>query len=310
MAYQTGSVTDMTNMLSILTTFAAANGWSWDATHAVINKGNVYGKLETLDVDRLKLTPGTGVDGTGVLTGTGDAYHIMSGLGTTGSWSKNITWPATYHIFLNTNPDDIVVLINFDNYYWTWMGFGQANNLGVPGLGTWFGAFMPVEWIAAITISEAGTSSGYNRQAPCAPFWAEINNAGYGCLASSSLHCNLDGADGVVRQWSSDGMYASTSLLGRFYDVTTPLLARQPNSWNGEDVLVPARIGVNRPSSLKSYAAEMPHVRLLRLINREGGDIITIGTDQWFVAPFFRKNTAAQTGTDSGTWGWAIRKTP
>lgn len=310
MAYQTGTVTDMANMRDILTAFITAQGWSWDATNEVLNKGNVFGKLTVVSSDILKLTPGQAVDGLGALTGSGQATHSMSGLGTTGAWTKNITWPATYHIFLNTSPDDVVVLINYDNYYWAWMGFGQAVNLGVPGLATWFGATQPGEYITSYSDSASGGVNGYYRTAPLAPFWADVNNAVYGCTACASLHCNIDGPDGLVKQWSSDGSYSSDALIARFYDATTPLLEYQPNSWNGEDVLVPARVTIYRPSGLKSYAAEFPHIRLLRVKNRDGGDIITIGTDQWFVAPFLRKNTGTHTGTDSATWGWAIRKTP
>ena len=100
------------------------------------------------------------------------------------------------------------------------------------------------------------------------------------------------------------------ALLGQFYRAITPLLARQPNAWNGNTALIPARIVVPRPSGLYSYAAEMPHVRLLALNNYNGGDLITLGSDTWFVAPFFKRNTSGQLADDTGTRGWAIRKTP
>lgn len=306
MAYQTGSAADATALLNAITAFAASNGWTWDATNSMLSKGAVFGKLTTPTSTSLRIQGATGYAGA-TLTNPTASYAEIRDLANGATVTKTIVWPLTYHLFVNTAPDDLVCLINFDTSYWEWLGLGQCTDLGVGaggGTAAWCGASMPALALNRILIAANGyaaSSYGDNR-APCAPFWAQ---SVYFATASSWLHCALDGSDGVVRQWACD----ADALIGLFFRAFTPLLERQPNAWNAETVLVPARIAVSRPSSLWSYAAEMPHARLLKIDNYDGGDLITLGSDTWFVAPFFRKNAAAQTAADTGVWGWAIRKT-
>lgn len=298
MAYQTGSVVDATALRDAITTFAVLNGWGWDATNEVLSLGNVVCKLTLPTTVELRIQGGTGIDVNGALVNPAVAYSRIKDLATT----KIITWPVTYHLFVNTTPDDLVCLINFDAVYWEWLGLGQCNNLGVPGTAAWFGASIAFNDAPTISISASvGTSLAIT---PCAPFWrVSINDTSK--ESTSYLHCNLEGSDAVVHIWAGD----ANALKGSFFWGFTPLLERQPNTWNSEAILLPARIVVPRLAGLYSYAAEMPHARLLKVNNYNGGDLITLGPDTWFVAPFFRVNTVAQTSTDTGTWGWAIRRT-
>ncbi len=311
MAYQTGTAADNTALRAAITAFAVANGWTWDATYEMLSKGAVFAKLTLPAAGKLRIQGALGYTGATLATPCG-GYAEIRDLAAGATITKAITWPVTYHLFANAAPDDLVCLINFDTAYWEWLGLGQCTDLGVGAAGkaTWFGASMPVWDTTEITISEIGDMSQFYARAPCAPFWLQSISQGYGNSASAFLHCALDGGDGVVRAWCNDDTSTSSRLTGQFYRGHTPLLARQPNAWNSETLLVPARIVVDRPSGFFSYVAEMPHARLLRVNNYNGGDLITLGADTWFAAPFFRKNTSAQTASDSGTWGWAIRKTP
>lgn len=312
MPYQTGTAADNTALRTAITAFAVTNGWTWDATYEMLSKGAVFAKLTLPAVGKLRIQGATGYTGA-TLTNACSGWAEIRDLAAGATITKAITWPVTYHLFANTAPDDLVCLINFDTAYWEWLGLGQCTDLGVGAAGkaTWCGASMPTSDTSAIQINESGALDQYNLRSPCAPFWLQAirNGYGYGNGSSAFLHCALDGSDGVVRAWSNDTV-ANSSLTGQFYRGHTPLLARQPNAWNSETLLVPARIVVDRPSGFYSYAAEMPHARLLKVNNYNGGDLVTLGADTWFVAPFFRKNTSAQTASDSGTWGWAIRKTP
>ena len=319
MAYQTGSAADVAALQAAITAFAVSNGWAWDSVNSILSKGAVFAKLTTTSgtsgvggilVQTLRIQGGTGVS-SGALVNPTNSYAEIRDLANYPSSGSNtitkaIVWPVTYHLFVNTAPDDLVCLINFDTSYWEWLGLGQCTNLGVPGAASWAGASMPQNVTSNINISASGSSSGFNSYAPCAPFWSNKVVDGYLPLVSSWLHCALDGSDGTIYQWACD----NDALIGRFFQAFTPLLERQPNAWNSETLLVPARVAVPRPSGLWSYAAEMPHARLLKVNNYNGGDLITLGSDTWFVAPFFRQNASAQTASDSGVWGWAIRKTP
>lgn len=309
MPYQTGTAADNTALRTAITAFAVANGWTWDATYEMLSKGAVFAKLTLPAAGKLRIQGATGYTGA-TLTAASSAWTEIRDLASSvGAPTKAITWPVTYHLFANATPDDLVCLINFDIAYWEWLGLGQCTDMGVgpTGKATWFGASMPQNDTGTIAISaDGGPVNGYWQRAPCAPFWAEKVSDGYLPLVSSLLHCALDGSDGVVRPWAC----GDNAMMGRFFNASTPLLERQPNAWNSETLLVPARIAVPRPSGFYSYAAEMPHARLLKVNNYNAGDLITLGSDTWFVAPFFRKNTSAQTASDSGTWGWAIRKTP
>lgn len=310
MAYQTGTAADNTALRAAITAFAVANGWAWDATYEMLSKGAVFAKLTLPAAGTLRIQGALGYTGATLTTPTAN-YAEIRDLASSPTITKTITWPVTYHLFANATPDDLVCLINFDTAYWEWLGLGQCTDLGVGAAGkaTWCGASLPAAGVARILLDEVGNSNGNTLQHPCAPFWAAVSGNGYGQpYCNTFAHCALDGSDGVVRAWANDDL--SNHLIGQFYRGHTPLLARQPNAWNSETLLVPARIVVDRPSGFYSYAAEMPHARLLRVNNYNGGDLITLGADTWFVAPFFKKNTAAQNADDSGTWGWAIRKTP
>lgn len=312
MGYQTGSAADASALRSALIAFAVAQGWTWDATNEMLYKGAVYAKLTVPTSTSLRIQGATGYSGA-TLTNPTASWAEIRDLAASPTVTKAIVWPVTYHILANASPDDLVLLINFDTSYWEWLGLGQCTDLGVgpSGKATWCGASMPAYGIIRIKIGvEGGGVNAYYRQHPCAPFWANDVTAGGNAdpagTANTWVHSALDGSDSVVRQWVND----NNALLGQYYRAATPLLARQPNAWNEQTLLVPARIVASRPSGFYSYVAEMPHARLLRMDNLEGGDLITLGSDQWFVAPFFRKNPVAQTESDSGNSGWAIRYTP
>lgn len=85
----------------------------------------------------------------------------------------------------------------------------------------------------------------------------------------------------------------------------------QPNSWNSEATLLPIRAWKARPSSKISMTADLEFARHIRIDNLSPGDILTIGSDQWKVFPWYRKDVSAHNGgyfvNHTGTFGWAIR---
>lgn len=301
MSYQTGSAASYSDLRDALTTFAVAAGWSWDATHEVLHKGASYVGL-TIPTGQLQIIGGTGVS-SGVLTGQASGFFSrITSMVRDMSHPHAVAFPLTYHLFAHNSPDDIVLLVNYSGNYWQWLGFGQATNLGLAGNATWYGATVPAsDCVGVWTYSGGGDGGGISSAG--APFWGNPDYR-FGIYNSSFIHGQLDGMD-----W----LGSVQSFLPVIYQGATDLLNASPSAWSGDSPLLHASITFQRPSSLFSIVADLPHLRLLRNDNYNDGDIIDLTPDKWFVVPFFRKNAAARVGADSsnydhsGTLAMAIR---
>lgn len=93
------------------------------------------------------------------------------------------------------------------------------------------------------------------------------------------------------------------------------MLSMLPSLWNSESVLLPIQAMVPRPSNRYSTVIDCAHARYMRIDNHAPFEILTIGSEQWMVMPWLRKNSAVRNGgiaataadVHSGTLGWAVR---
>jgi len=127
MAYSTGVANNLAEIVAAIKALAATSGWSSSST--TIYKGNVYAQLSTTGND-VFVRCGTG----GVLTNQTPRASRLRGDAYTGTPAiSTLSYPLTYHVFINTDPDDIVCFVNYNVNWWQWIAFGQALNLGVSG---------------------------------------------------------------------------------------------------------------------------------------------------------------------------------
>lgn len=326
MAYYTGSAASLSALYTALTTQLLANGFS--SSGNVYYKSGLYISLVQTS-NRIEVRGGTGQTA-GSLTGGPLAESIggydgtvsMGAIGTLG-----LQFPATYHLHINTSPDEVYLFVNESSTRWSWLAFGKSPSAGNPGTGNWFGASVPGKRnnreaelggpTLEVTTNFTGTDS--------MGFFMETDYSGatsnsdqpYNC----SIHHTLDG-----NTWSKAGSevgtdgapggvgWSTTPSSARTMIPLYPLWMAQPNTWNNQTILLKPEIYVKRAGGKHSKVGSIEHSRYTRNTNYNDGDIITIGSDQWKVYPMVKKNTSTPNGGSqiehSGTIALAVRYTP
>lgn len=299
MAYYTGGINSYADLQAAIHDACIANGWS--LSNGILSKGTAFIQLTVLSTTvpaGIRMGGGTGATA-GALTGS---TPISPRLGppTTGAWGQS-SWPATFHIHVHTNPDEVFVVLNFNLTDFYWLAFG-VSTLPLQGSGLWM----------------AGSSG-------------KRNMGGYGSYISASeglcsayWACPLpfwqSGSDGdeytnAVVQTGSSSQWSTSTSTGELMGVKPqmPLIARSQTVWNAESVLLPIKSYQRGVSGKIEPVLEMAHARLCRLGSLNAGEVIQLGSDRWKVYPFYKKDTSEPNGSQrtgyahSGTLGWAIR---
>ena len=314
MAYVTGIANSMADLLAAIQSACTANGWT--LTGSVLSKGTCFVQL-TVVGESIDVLAGTGYSGSAI---TGTPYRSARLQAVS---SIAITYPATYDIHVHAAPDEVYVLLNYNVTRWGWLAFGQSPAVGIPGTGNWQAAMCSADaTVGGICIAPGGIAPTAAPAATSAAIGFRINASGTPQNSTDGqnfrFHHGLDTAAG----WSSNGdgagvpdAYQTGWQSGPSRAVTVlplaPQLARLPNLWNGETVLLPLQPHVYRASGKVSLVGELGHARCLRNDNLADGEVITLGADRWKAYPWHRKNTGARDGgtnaDHSGTLGWAIR---
>ncbi|WP_339844286.1 hypothetical protein [uncultured Halopseudomonas sp.] len=304
MAYYNGSANSLTALRTALVDTCLLEGWSWDSTAEVLSKGVMFLRV-TVDASNIWLLGRTS-------SAAGDApgwVRIGRVFSRSGYPTYEITFPASYEIFVFEQ--EVYMVVNYDVDRYQWCAFGKSTVGGLAGTGMWVGASL-----AATTVGTQGSSktgpiymfatgggdAGNNAQVAPALCWG-YNNA-YNTAENWWLHSDLDG-QGWFR--SNDGSRYDWIGVGP----AAPLISNLPNRWNDESVLLPIRAYKARPEYYLSLVGDFAHCRYVRIDNYDPGQVITIGDESWKVFPWFRKNASARNGGNqvdhTGTFGWAIR---
>lgn len=310
MPYVTGLANSATDLRTAVVSAAAANGWTWDATNEMLYKSPVYVKL-TVSGLQLRAQGALGYSGSTLTSPSGQMSCITDVF--TQAGNTVLSYPVTYHVFIHSSPDDIVVAVNYGVVWWQWLGFGNA-------LAEGGGTANPLwQWGSSNTSQSTGTGVaiqvdgnpgyGYNNSAG-APFWQANDVAG---VQNSLIHTGGVDSAGVNGWYRNPTGSIQGAGIATCTTTMPGLLATQPNTWNEEALLLRIRPTISRPFNFQSYVAEFPHMRMTRNDNFIDGEILTIGSDKWFVAPVYRKNTTSRDhspsndATHSGTIAMAIK---
>lgn len=302
MAYVTGSVNNITDLMSAIRNACIANGWTLSGE--VLHKGTAYFRTQVVS-GALTILGGTGKDGGNVLTGDASQVSRIADFAAPAA----LAYPMTYHIHINTSPDEVYVVVNHSSDYFQYMAFGQSD-IPTAGTGNWFGASAGPTSSGGICIGHNTGGVFTNGRPPGALFWVGASFQA-ATVTTGFVHHGLEGGSG----WS--GVDTLATLGGKATAIVgiSPLMGISPNTYNGEAILLPIPVLVGRASGRVSLVAQMKHARYVRIDNFSPGQVIAIGPDQWKIYPWFKKDVANRNGSvseifHSGTFGWAIRYTP
>lgn len=303
MAYVIGAANSLADLRTAIINACAANGWT--SAGDVVYKGGCYARLQVVS-GSLQVLGGTGIDGGNNLTGAGPFVCRIADF----SSPAQLTFPLTYFIHVNTDPDEVYVVVNYSTTYYQHLSFGKS---AVPtaGTGNWYEASVGGTTIYLGSVSISATIGGSNSgtgQPSGGFFW--LSGASATGSAAGYVHHGLEGASG----WSGSATAPTTVAngLATAQQAATKLVEISPNNGNLESPLIPVSVVIARPSSLYSLVLQPRHARYLRIDNYNPGQTISLGSDEWVVYPYLQKNSAARNGgvniLHSGTFGLAIRK--
>jgi len=323
MAYQTGVVNNLVDIQTAIRLFLVANGWTWSGGGGgpVLHKDQIFVKFITPTADTVMFVGTTALSGgSDTPRQVGMGRMVYSGIGNVPAL---ITFPATYWAFLND--DEFYFILNYDTTRYQFVTWGKSTlDVGAGATGMFiagtvnelltYGGYTNISAGITISANGGGLSSIHSRRS-AAPFWDSSQNANstsmsiYTDLTASFVHSNLGGASwrlGV--QPSNDATrwdYPGNGYAGNLQSVL-------PNAWNGESPFLPLRAYRLVAETKISLVLDLRHARQCRIDNFSDNEIVTIGTDEWQVFPFHRRNVVARNGGSSidhtGTFGWAIRK--
>lgn len=293
MAYVTGTANSLTDLLTAIQNACTGNGWTLSAG-GVLSKGTCFAELK-ISGTYITVRGGTGVDGSGNLTGacdttTGRLNSIAGNWHGTVPAAPAFSFPMTYAVHIQTAPDEVYCVVNYAASFYELIAFGQSSMPGLTGSGNWYCGNVPdnlyyVPWLSG----GEGASSG----ACYSLFARDQNNRGCG------VHHALDSATWAVKGSATDA---------------SSLFLREPNQWNQESILIPIRVYAGRPSGFISPVLECAHARFVNIANLSDQQIITLGSDKWKVYPWWSRGTPNIGGynvgaplTYTGVCGHAIR---
>lgn len=323
MSYQTGTPSDVNDLLDKLRLFLVANGWTingWltapGGTGKVLHvskAGNFFTWFsDPIPSDAADPGPFVRVlihtsydaaknglpDQPGAaaymarsnnMRGPMQAYHFFAGTGKDGPY---------VHVVVETEPGafrhmGMGVLHKMGSYDGGQYGYGTAWYFGLPAY-----SYDPNSGYHSVPFDDGGFGPGSSYSS------GTIVRADYGGI--SPRYHQMGGSDAVNMPrgragWrTAEGFDDNRGMIDAAYSGGASVLT-------GRAPLFPLPLAVNRGSALWSDIGYPTDVRFVRMAAIEAGEEYTIGTDTWVVFPVARKNGAVGQ-MNSGDQGFAYRK--
>ena len=308
MPFYTGSASSFSDLRTALFNACVAEGWTLSTD--VLTKGSAAVKIEnnttsvTIKDLGLVLQGGTSATGATLV----NPSPVTPRMGRASTATIQPTFPMEYYIHIFDSPDEVYLVAKSNVDYYYWLSFGLSDVPGLSSTGLWLSANAnPRVGPGSSPGYAIGVSSGGINQYSGGFFWEDGQSA-----ASSAQNQNTiaSGLDSVI--WSSDtASSGANSKFGINGLAASTLLSVQPNAWNSESTLVRAQVFQWRDANKCSMVADIKNARYVRIDNYSPEQIITLGSDQWRVYPYYRKNLSARDGgtgiEHTGTFGFAIR---
>ena len=311
MSYTTGSAANIAAVKTALVNAATAAGWT-SATDSdgktVLSKSGVYVRVD--DTTDEQSNPALDLLGrTALESGPAPSVVSMRSMGSSTA-IEAITFPATYHIFTFTaaadDADEVYCIINYGSTY-QWCAFGKSLQAGMTGTGAWVAAtsgYGTPDAAIYLTSTGAGNYTGGDFTS-AALFLTSSTSVSRTANRNGWVHTELDASyPWSLAYGANDGTIVGVKAYTELFDA-------QPNAMTGEGVFLPVRAYKSMPSTKYSQVLELLHCRHVRIDNYNDEQIITLGTDQWMVFPWYKKSLTEPNGGSgkyhTGTFGWALR---
>jgi hypothetical protein len=313
--FETGTATGVNDLLTKLATFLTSAGWT-------INRNAAEGSGRWLSVQKgsdlfVNLVSDPATTGT---TDPGPWIHMRGATGYNGSlaWtaqpggqpnsstSNKMTGAFTAYWFFEGD-DYCHVVVEIEAGRFRHMQFGTLSKACTFTGGTYV----------------MGTQLFYSTITPSNPD-SMSNVFPWASNSSSSVARNFiraDAGDGV--QWHSSYQSDTYRHCGMWREVNSStgsepyrvgfirrMLEVTPSAINGLPVLLAPRALVRKVNGLFANLGVPKDLRLVAMDNHQPGNIMTIGSDEWYLFPWtIRSTTTADVTTDkSGYYGFAYRK--
>jgi hypothetical protein len=315
MAWETGTATGVNDLLSKLSTFLAAAGWT-------INKDAVSGSGRWLSVQKgadlfVNLVSDPASTGT---TNPGPWIYVVGATGYSGAGAYTAE-PGAQPVATFANK----MIGSFTSYY-----FFEGDDYCHVVVEIEAGRFRHIQFGTlqkACTFTGGtyvmGTAPLYNANTPSNPD-NMANNYPWSSISSTTTRGNYiraDAGDGV--QWHSNYQSDTYRHAGMWREINSGsgsepyrvgyvrrMLEATPSTVNGLPVLIAPRALVKKANNLYAILGTPKDLRLVAMDNNQPKDVLTIGADEWYLFPWtLRSATVNDAATDkSAYYGIALRK--
>lgn len=306
MAYFTGAAPSFADLKTVIYNACTANGWT--LSNDIISKSGCFFKL-TSAATYLEIDAGTSQSGS---TLTGDKPR---GRARILSFSNvAIVFPINYEIFLTTDPNEVICVINYNSDFYQHLFFGKSDIVDIGGTGAYFSANCSSGTETATGLVAIDASKSNIRSSPVSDrmalgFFSE-GSWSPGSNFASFAHCGLDSAAWCDVQGTYPNKLHTASGLNNIASLITAL----PNLLNAANILLPVKAVKQRGSGGLTTIVNMRNARFCRIDAITPGEILTYGPGQWKFYPLYRKDfvnrnapNSSAPSNHSGTFGVAYR---
>lgn len=315
-AFASGAASSFSDLLTALTTFCTAQGFTVvngaTAGDKIIHKGSLIARFRPA-ARYLYAVPGTGVSGNTV---TGE---LVNGSTPTGPMIADpervrITWPINYDFYFFDNPDELYIVVNYNGGMYQNMQFGMSDVAGLGGTGMWCSGSWNsnsnhLDWTYGRLHADAYQGFSVSTYAGLSGGMFSANGNGGG--SADFIHNALEGVTGwsgkTETHTAAGGLYSPAYIYGS-------VINSIPSQLNEVQALLPILLVLTRGNYVGSIAAVLRNARSTRIDNVTPGQVIAYGSESWKFYPYYAKNMTQRdgvnwaTGADhSGTHGFAIR---
>lgn len=298
MAFQTGTSSGPSDLVTLLATFAAANGWT---------VGNTSDGYKVLRNTTLGINFSVSWDASNIYirgcTGynSGSNWLSQPGIAPVSAHCNQLTGPFKTYYFFGTGQYLHVVIETTTNIF-KHIAIGLLNKNSTYTGGEYFDA------------SYHNTGVNENNY-PDAPYHRYLFDGSSSNTDLARVRVVADGYD--WRPYSNASAVAVNHVKGcvrAAWSITGALFGYSISAFNQRTTLVPIILAAGRPSSLYSLIGSPPDIRQVKMNNLNPGQIITLGTDEWYVFPHIQKTTTVNVYNSSvpssGMYGYAYKKVP
>lgn len=344
MAYQTGSATDATDLMSKLNTFAAANGFTTDYYNGTTKflalsrpALNIYVSFQWDLVNTIAMYQALGFSGTyqeqpwNQADDSGNGQSDFSTFPDRGRQVSQIgAGPFTaYHFFAYDDPYAIHVVLEFSPGLYRHFGFGYIAKTGTWTGGAWCAGHL-WSWAGSTPFSSYAIpySSGHTVLMDGILTPGELYHGTYNTDAGGTLHCESLPNQPVGGKWGhSVGNTTDDAKLGTDRGSTDririgggcrrgPALSQfgyfLPNLANGFIPIIPMEVFYNEGDASVDgwyYLGRVANIGHIHLQGIDPAQEIVVGADTWKAFPMVRKSDIGGYNQESENAGIIYRKT-